>query len=137
VGGVLGHAAMRGPAGMADTGRPRRQIRHRVADLAGPLLEDHLVAVANGHAPGVVAPILELLEPSEHQVRRVPIVAAVTEDSAHGCPPVRGRNARRARSESRAGSAAPPAPWAALVGTLPRRFAPPITTVPAEGPPPA
>src|SRR5882762_11921260 len=28
----------------------------------------------------------------------------------------------------------PPAPWVAFVGALPRRFAPPITTVPAEGP---
>src|SRR5882762_6571301 len=32
------------------------------------------------------------------------------------------------------GSSDPPAPWVAFVSASPRWFAPPITTVPAEGP---
>src|SRR5205823_14855347 len=45
--------------------------------------------MANGHAPGVVASILELLEPAHYQICRVLITSDVAEDSAHGAPPAR------------------------------------------------
>src|SRR5206468_12949806 len=49
--------------------------------------------------------------------------------------PLSGDGMREEQGGSReTGQRDPPAPWAAFVGTLPRRFAPPITTVPAEGP---
>src|SRR5438128_11566894 len=38
------------------------------------------------------------------------------------------------RRESFTGQADPPARWVVFVSALPRWFAPPITTVPAEGP---
>src|SRR5207247_4014236 len=49
--------------------------------------------------------------------------------------PLSGDGMREEQGGSReTGQRDPPAPWAAFVGTSPRRFAPPITTVPAEGP---
>src|SRR5215475_1666165 len=52
-----------------------------------------------------------------------------------GVDPDGARESRRAsEGESRTGQADPPALWAAFVSASPRWFAPPITTVPAEGP---
>jgi len=67
----LGHAAVRGPAGVPEADGAGGQVRRRVADLAGALGEDDLVTVADGHAPGIVAPVLELLESSQHEIRRI------------------------------------------------------------------
>ena len=103
----LGHASVRGPAGVADADGAGGQVRRRVADLAGTLGEDDLVTVADGHAPGIVAPILELLESSQDEVRRILSVSDVSEDPAHGCPPAGRPHAQteRARRKSRDGSA--------------------------------
>src|SRR5207244_7891433 len=71
-----------------------------------------------------------------NEVRCVLVLPDVAEDSAHGCPPGRGQmRARREEKGSReTNHSDPSAPWVAFVGASPRRFAPPITTVPAEGP---
>jgi len=71
MGVVLRHAAMRGPACVPDADRARRQVRRRLADLADALLDDDPVMVADGYSPRVVAPILELLEAAQNEVRRV------------------------------------------------------------------
>jgi hypothetical protein len=75
--------------------------------LPVPLGEDDLVTVADGHAPGIVAAILELLESSQDEVRRILVGSDVTEDPAHGCPPAGRPHAQteRARRKSRDGSA--------------------------------
>ena len=103
----LGHASMRGPAGVADADGAGGQVRRRVTDLAGTLGEDDLVTVADGHAPRIVAPIFELLESPQNEVRRILSVSDVPEDAAHGCPPARRPHAQteRARRKSRDGSA--------------------------------
>ena len=71
MGVVLRHAAMRGPACVPDADRARPQVRPRLADLADALIDDDPVTVADGHTPRVVAPILELLEAAQNEVRRV------------------------------------------------------------------
>src|SRR5215813_9108982 len=48
--------------------------------------------------------------------------------------PEAGAQTERQRGGRKTGRSDPPALWVAFVGVLPRRFAPPITTVPAEGP---
>src|SRR5207249_11646599 len=66
------------------------------------------------------------------------IATDVTEDSTHDAPPVVGKEVRGAdvegRRASRTGQSDPSARWAAFVSASPRWFAPPITTVLAEGP---
>src|SRR6266550_6345776 len=99
MGVVLRHAAMRGPACVPDADRARPQVRPRLADLADALIDDDPVTVADGHTPRVVAPILELLEAAQNEVRCVLVLPDVAEDSAHGCPP--GRGQMRARREEK------------------------------------
>src|SRR5438094_4843068 len=60
--------------------------------------------MADGHAPGIVAAILELLEPAHYQICRVLITSDIAEDSAHGAPPARrcGADGEGAGSRRRA-----------------------------------
>src|SRR5262249_10592775 len=87
---LLGHATVRGRARVTDADRARRQFRRGLTDLADAPLEDDPVSVTDGHAPRVVAAILELLEPAQDEVRGARVTSDVAEDATHGEPPGRG-----------------------------------------------
>ncbi len=148
VGVRLGHPAVGGPAGVSHPDRARGQRDGRLADLADVPLQGHVAPARDRDPPRVVAAILELLEPAQDDARGVRAGAAasrdvpdVAEDSAHGrslSPRAdRGRTSRvtgRTEGSLIAGCCCPPARWVSFVSASPRWFAPPITTVPAEGP---
>ena len=81
VGVLVGRAAVRGPAGVADAGRRRRQrvrleLGREVGELARLLAGLDVVAVEQGDPGGVVAAVLEPGQALHDDVERRAVVAS-------------------------------------------------------------
>ena len=97
VGVLVGDAAVGRPAGVAEPDGAAGQRGLGLPDLAGPLLDHDRAVSRHGDAPGVVAAILELLQPVQDELRCVGARADVAENAAHRQQPPYGRQARGIR----------------------------------------
>src|SRR5690606_33394621 len=85
----LGDATVGRPARVSKSNRRRREIDRSVADLASLLFDSDMSVDSDGHAPGVVATVLQALQRVEHHDARVGRLTDVSEDSTHEESPSR------------------------------------------------
>src|SRR5438045_2247944 len=107
VGVFAGDPAVGRPAGVPEPDRAGRQVGAGLANLADRLLQGRDAIAADGDPPGVIAAILELAQPLQHDLGRVRLPADITEDAAHATDtPSSPRCDSRTGADPAAGSSA-------------------------------
>ena len=144
------HAAVGRPPGVPQGRVAARQLRRGLADLADVLFDQQpsrgSPVLVGGDPPRVVAAILELLQPGQHQLGGFVAATDVAEYAAHADHALLSGRRRSMRKQTPLDVSRPPPQCgtrqlthvgSALSCSYLHRFVPPMTTVRAEGHPPS